>query len=123
MLPLTCSAHLRADGARPSLQVNILNLGLSSFSLRKILGQSLPPDSFSYFPHLHTETLSDMSSGSDDDTAGKTAPQAQEWGDLNVESSRGRDYRGRVDMLWFMIITVARTVPLIMITPESQTDT
>jgi hypothetical protein len=81
--------------AYTGIMVNILNLGLSSFSLRKILGQRLPPDAFSYFPHVHSETVAE------ERQAGSTGASAlgQEWGSLDVLSSRGEDYRGKVDML------------------------
>ena len=91
--------------------INILMLGLSSFSLRKLLQQTQPLNSFSYFPHLHARGNMDALKSNillKSDTSSSTETTLEmdqpEWGSLTKVSDRGQDYSGRVQMLWFMIV-------------------
>ena len=89
--------------------VNILMLGLSSFSLRKLLQQTETDSTFTYFPHLHERGSVDLSANIvEEETSGAAGsalskPVQKEWGMLSEMSDRGRDFEGRVEMLWCMI--------------------
>ena len=95
------------------MMVNILILGLSSFSLRKQLGHKQPLNTFSYFPHLDprgkgsvghlfANVSSTAEQGSLSEEEGGQGKE-EEWGKLGTLTDRGLDFKGRIKMFWFMI--------------------
>jgi hypothetical protein len=92
--------------------VNILILGLSSFSLRKQLGHTQPLNTFSYFPHLDPRgkgsvghLFANVSSAAEQGSLSEEegGQGKEEWGKLGTLTDRGLDFRGRIKMFWFMI--------------------
>ena len=90
--------------AYTGMMVNILMLGLSSFSLRKYLDHVQPLNTFSYFPHLHPRAKGSVGHVFANFSApGEDAALEEDWGSLDILTDRGLDFQGRIAMLWFMI--------------------